>query len=195
PRWATKISGRMGEAFGTGLIVLGVLNILVGNFVGGMWWFLIGMFVRAAASSSYYQVLTRRVFEGEPVRRFMTPDPVTVRPGATLEELVEDYIYGYHHQLFPVMEDGRLIGCVGTPQVKAVPRDQWDVRTVGQVLAPCSGENTIDPETDAVKALGLMRRGGQSRLLVARDGQLLGIVTLRDMLDLLSLKMDLEGLE
>ncbi|MFH1673694.1 MAG: CBS domain-containing protein [Pseudomonadota bacterium] len=55
--------------------------------------------------------------------------------------------------------------------------------------------NTIDPEADALKALSIMSRPGNSRLMVVEDDRLVGIVSLKDMLALLSLKMDLEGYE
>jgi hypothetical protein len=61
-----------------------------------MWWFLIGMFLQGAAKASYQQLITRKALEGEPIRRFMKTDPVTVSPSVSLGHLVEDYIYKYH---------------------------------------------------------------------------------------------------
>ncbi|MGF1592248.1 MAG: site-2 protease family protein [Kiloniellaceae bacterium] len=52
-RQATRIASNAGKTFGFLLMALGVLNVVSGNFIGGMWWFLIGMFVRGAAASSY----------------------------------------------------------------------------------------------------------------------------------------------
>lgn len=192
-RWATRIASRSGEIFGLTLIFLGVLNVLNGYFVAGMWWFLIGLFLRGAAGASYHQLLTRRAFEGEPVARFMTPDPVAVPPGLSVNELVEDYIYRHHYDLFPVADGRRALGLVGTRQIKQVPRDQWNVATVADIMEPCSPDNTIGPHADAVRALSLMRRRNNGRLLVVEDGRLVGIVALKDMLELLALKMDLEG--
>src|SRR3546814_18480810 len=68
-RQATRVATNAGKGFGMLLMALGVLSVVTGNFVGGMWWFLIGMFVRGAAASSYPQMLSRRRFAGEPVRR------------------------------------------------------------------------------------------------------------------------------
>jgi hypothetical protein len=33
-------------------MALGALNVVTGNFVGGMWWFLIGLFLHSAATAS-----------------------------------------------------------------------------------------------------------------------------------------------
>jgi len=192
-RWATYVSSRIGSGFGILLIVLGVIQVFRGNFIGGMWWFLIGMFLQGAAKASYQQLLTRRALEGEPVRRFMKTDAVTVPPSISLEQLVEDYIYKYHFKMFPVVEDhDRLLGCVTTKQIKEIPRAEWGRRTVGDVASQCTPENTIEPQADAMKALSIMKQTGASRLMVVEGGHLVGIIALKDLLELLSLKVELE---
>jgi CBS domain-containing protein len=50
----------------------------------------------------------------------------------------------------------------------------------------------VKPDDDAIRALSLMRRTGGSRLVVVEDDQLAGVVTLKDMMQFLSLKVDLE---
>jgi Zn-dependent protease len=194
-RKATHTASRTGQGFGMLLMALGALNVVGGNFVGGMWWFLIGLFLRTAATASYQQLLTRRIFEGEPVRRFMTTDPVAVPSRLSIRAFVEDYVYQFHYDLFPVVEGERLIGCVGIRQVKVVPREEWDLLRIVDIMTPCGPDNTVDPNTDAVKAMSIMRQSGNSRLIVVENGRLVGILVLKDMLELFALKMDLEGPE
>jgi Zn-dependent protease/CBS domain-containing protein len=192
-RWATRISSKIGSGFGILLIVLGAYQFLRGNFIGGMWWFLIGMFLRGVAKSSYQQLLLRKALEGEIVRRFMKTDPVTVRPSLSVQQLVEDYVYKYHYKMFPIVEDtDRLIGCVTTKQVKEIPREEWGQRRVGEIATQCSVENTIDPQVDAMKALSIMSKTGTSRLMVIEGNRLLGIIALKDLLKFFSLKVELE---
>ena len=191
-RRATRIAAGIGSGFGLLLIGLGVIAIVTGNFIGGMWWVLIGMFVRSAAAASYQQVLLRQALEGEPVHRFMRTDPVTVPPSLSLETLVEDYIYRHHHELYPVTDDGRLAGCITTREVKAVPRSEWRQRTVASAAVACTPDTTVRPDTDAVEALAKMRRSGSSRLLVVEGERLVGLLTLKDLLGFFALKLDLE---
>jgi Zn-dependent protease/predicted transcriptional regulator len=192
-RWATNISSRIGSGFGILLIVLGAYQFLRGNYIGGMWWFLIGMFLRGAAKSSYQQLLLRKALEGEPVRRFMKTDPVTVKPSLSVTQLVEDYIYKYHYKMFPVVENtDRLVGCVTTKQVKEIPREQWSQMNVGEIATQCSVENTIGPQVDAMKALSMMSKTGASRLMVIEGNRLLGIIALKDLLKFFALKVELE---
>jgi predicted transcriptional regulator len=163
-----------------------------GNVIGGIWSFLIGVFLRGAARMSYQQVLVRKVLEGEQVRRFMKTDPLTVPPSVSVRQLVEDYIYKYHFKMFPVTEDsGKLIGCVTTKELDGVPREEWNLKTVSELATQCSPENTIEPQADAMKALSLMARTGSSRLIVIEGNRVVGIITLKDMLKFLSLKLEL----
>ena len=191
-RRATRVSAAIGSAFGILLIFLGVLQFLRENFIGGLWLFLIGMFLRGAAQMSYQQLLVRNALEGEPVRRFMNPNPVTVPSSITVEQPVEDYIYKYHFKMFPVLDNGRLVGYITTQQVKEVPRENWSRETIGELVRQSSPENTISPETDAIKALALMNQTGNSRLLVVEGTQLVGILTLKDLMNFFSLKVELE---
>lgn len=193
-RRATRIAAALGAGFGYALIALGVFSFLVGNLVGGLWWLLLGFFIRNAADMSYQQVLLRQALSGEPLRRFMHTDPITIPPSLPIRDAVEQYVYHHYHKMFPVVDDGRLLGCITVDQIKSVPREEWDQRSVRDVYAPCSPENAIAPDEDAVDALARMRRTGSSRLLVVdHDDRLVGIISLRDLLRFLSLKIELEG--
>jgi Zn-dependent protease len=191
-QWATRVSAGIGSGFGIVLILLGILEVLRGNAIGGIWWFLIGLFLRGAAQMSYQQLLVRKALEGEHIRRFMTTNPVTVPRTLTLAELVEDYVYKYHYKMFPVVDDGHLVGCVTTRDIKEIPKEQWNRETVAEIAERCPPEANIDPETDAVKALAIMNQTGLSRLLVVENDRLVGILTLKDLLAFLSIKVELE---
>ncbi len=192
-RWATNISSKIGSGFGFALIILGVLEAISGNFIGGAWMFLIGMFIRGASQMSYQQIVIRRALEGEKVSRFMVDDPVTVSPSTRLDDLVEDYIYTYHYKMYPVVDSGKLIGCVELKQVKDVPREERSEKTVEGIMKSCSPENTVRPDEDAVKALSIMKQKSRSRLMVVDDHKLVGVVALKDMLEFLNIKVDLDS--
>jgi Zn-dependent protease/predicted transcriptional regulator len=192
-RWSTRIASALGSAIGIFLIVFGFLTFIGGNFIGGIWCFLIGLFIRQASHMSYSQLLMRNALAGEEIRRFMETEPITVSPSLTVEQLVNNYFYKYHYKMFPVSDGDGLIGCVGSKQVKALPREEWSRHAVSDVVAPCSDENTISSQTDAMQALSLMNRTGNIRLMVVDENRLVGVVTLKDMLKFLALKIDLEA--
>jgi len=191
---ATQIASRIGSGFGIVLMVLGVLAFIQGNFIGGMWWFLIGTFLRSAAGSSYNQLLMRETLKGKPVSQFMQHNPVTVTPTLTIRELVDEYVYHYYFKMFPVVQNGRLMGCIISDDIKSLPKDQWDEKHVNDILVNCSDCNCISPDTDTEKLMmQMLKPDGATRYMVVEDDELLGVVSLKDMHDLLARKLELEN--
>jgi len=193
-RWATRIASLIGTTFAVLLMAWGVFCFIFSNFILGVWYFLIGIFLRNASQMSYQQLLIRSALAGEPVRRFMTAHPVTVPSSATAKDIVEDYFYKYPYSLYPVVQDEHLVGCVTIDQMKLVPREQWASKTAGSLAVPCSPENIIEPEAEATKALSTMSRTRSGRLMVVDHGHLLGIIALKDLALFLSRKMELESI-
>ncbi len=188
-RKATRIASRIGSWFGMVLIFLGVVNVLLGNFIGGLWQFMIGMFLRSAAQMSYRQVLYRRQLEGSTVASLMNRSPVTAPPSITVRQFVDEYVLRYHHKMFPVQEEGGLLGCVATANVRGVPREEWDRKTVSEIMDHCSLDNTVASSADAMQAFSQMGRTGKSRLMVVENGRLVGVIALKDIMGFLSTRM------
>jgi Zn-dependent protease/CBS domain-containing protein len=191
-RWATRVTSSVGGFFGIVLIVIGVLSMFAGNLVGGIWWVVLGLFLRGAASTSYKQLLVRRALEGEPVARFMNDDPVVVPADLPLQRLVDEYFYRHYHKMYPVNDGGRLVGCVTAGQLRETPRESWPSRTVRDVMEPCSEGNTIRSDADAMHALMKLNRSGASRIMVVDDGNLVGVLALKDLMRFLALRVELE---
>ncbi len=191
-RWATRIAASMGSMFGLVLIGLGILNMFAGNLVGGVWYFVIGMFIRFVAQNAYRQLMIRSTLAGTNVRQLMKR-PVYVPPDITLSNLVQDYIYRYHFKMFPVVDKGFLLGCITTRQVGEVDRNLWHTILIRDALSPCAANNTIHPDTDIMHALSRMNNLGQSRMMVVENSQLLGMISLKDIMGYLSARMELEG--
>jgi Zn-dependent protease/predicted transcriptional regulator len=194
-RWATRVASIVGGSFGILLVAFGVWRVLTGDFTGGMWSVLLGLFVYVAAQASYQQVVIREGLRGVPVRNIMVADPITVPPEISVKQLIDDYAYRYHHKMFPVVENGRLIGCVSVNDIKAIPRERWSATTVAKIMQPCSAATAIAPDADAMEVLTAMSRTQNSRFLVMEGDRLVGVLTLKDMLKFLSVKLDLEESE
>jgi Zn-dependent protease len=191
--WATRIAAASGNAFGILLIVLGVLEVLRGDFIGGMWQFLIGMFLRTAASAGYQQTMAQRLLADVSVAQVMTPDPVSVPPDLPIARFVEDYLYRFHHREFPVARNGVLLGRVGTRQVAALDRSLWADTAVSAVALSCTPEDTIAPQAGALQAIAQMAGSGRIHLFAVSGGRLVGVVSRHDLMELLSVKLELVG--
>jgi Zn-dependent protease/predicted transcriptional regulator len=189
--WATRIAAGAGNIFGIILIVLGLFEIVQGDFVAGIWRFLIGMFLRGAATASSGEAMARSLLGGVPVARVMNSNPETVTPELSIDEFINNYVYRHHHRWFPVVRDGEVLGTVETRQTAAVERAQWPMLPIVRIMRPLSRDDTVAPEADAYAALEQMRRTGQTRLVAMQGGRLVGIVSSKDLLDVLSLDREL----
>jgi Zn-dependent protease len=191
-RKSTHWAAMVGQGFAWFLIGVGVLLLFSEDWFDGIWFGIIGLFLNNAARSSYEQVLLREGLKGERVSRFMNPEPIIVPPNLSLRSWVEDYVYRYHRKTFPVAADGHLQGVITTRALENLPREEWDIRSVGDVMIHDLEAASIRPNADALDALAQMQRTGYSRLLVTDGGRLVGIVSLKDLLRFLQMKMELE---
>ncbi len=190
--WATRIASMVGGAFGLGLMLLGLLAALRGNLLGGVWWLLIGLFIRATAAASYQRLRMHHMLAGIPIRRLMRDEPIVVQPTASAAELVEDYLLGRSLKRVPVVENGRFIGHVGVEEVKALTPEERQRRLVGDIMVPAEPGNTIALHAGAAEALAQMQRTGHGRLYVVDSERLVGVLTLGDLLKYLSVAAELQ---
>ena len=188
---ATKISSRIGSGFAVALVLWGVIRLVTGDFIGGLWIMMIGMFLRGAAQMSYRQLVARRFLENESVGSLMTKDIVTVSPAVNLQTLVTDYFYQHSHRMYPVVENGTVLGYVTLDEVRSVPSDEWPSTSVGSVLQRCERGTTIAPQADAKDALAAIKANKMRRLLVVDGGRLVGVLSSRDILDFLTVRLEL----
>ena len=188
--WATRIAAGIGGMLGLLLVVLGIASIVGGNLVQGMWSFLIGLFIRSAASGSQQQLVARHLLRNVPVRRFMVSKPVTVSADASIAQAVELFLAN-NVKFLPVLAGDRVAGHLGLREVKPLNPAERSELAVGQRMVPLSRDTSIAPDANAAAALEQMQRTGLSRLLVVENGRLAGILCLKDLLDHLMLVSEL----
>ena len=191
---ATQVAVSIGSMIGFGLMFVGLgLMFFTQHFLEGLWLLVIGFFVRQAAQSNLQMVQMREYLQGETVRRFMTTDVVTVPRDLNLQRFVDDLVFHHRFDYYPVVdEQGLLLGVASARAPRQVGPHEWGVTSVGRVMKPIDESMTIGPDDDAVDALGALRRQEESHLVVVENGRPIGIVSLRDLLGFLALKIDLE---
>jgi IMP dehydrogenase len=124
-----------------------------------------------------------QAYQVELVKRTQTgiiPNPVTIGPKATLEEL--DALAGqYRISGFPVVDDDNtLIGIITNRDLRFTPVAEWATTYVGDVM---TGQPLITGLAGISRdeASGLLRQHKRERLpLVDADGKLAGLITVKD---------------
>ena len=189
---ATYITSRIGSSMGLFFIIFGFFQIFVGNFIGGLWLALIGLFIKSAADASYQQLLSGNVLEGIKIFEIMTRDLITVNSSITLDRLVDDYFLKYRYNSYPVVSDSTLLGIVSIHNVKQVPREEWREVNVGKILDSKIIGFCVHPDDDATLAMSRMIKNGLGRIPVIDSGKLAGIVSNKDIMQIIRHKIDLK---
>jgi CBS domain-containing protein len=189
---ATRIATLVGRAFAYVLIGIGlVVALRGGDIVGGLWLSFIGWFLSNAAEASYRRVALEKLIEGVRVHDVMERNVQQVSPNLTLDTLVDQHLLSGQAMFYPVVLDDVLVGTVDIGQVSRIPRANWpltrvtDVMTRGPAMVTVSEPDTLwqavtrfeetgtpaIPVVDAAdprRLLGLLTRDGVFRALRAR---------------------------
>jgi|TARA_R110002073_G_scaffold7112_3_gene41051 Zn-dependent protease len=189
---ATKTAARMGSLFGLGLIAFGFLGLVTGAGLASLWWVVLGMFVRFAADSSNLQAQTKNVLAQKTVREFMTPKPITVSAETSVADLVENYIYHYDFEFFPVMDGGRVAGSVSLQEVRTLPLDRHKQVRVREIMKPISANTLVSPRDLAANVMTRMQETGASLLMVMDRDDLVGVIATKDLLRIIAIQSALE---
>ena len=102
-RRATQIATYVGQAFGFLLIGWGLLRLLSGDFLGGMWTAFLGWFLNSAAEATRHTELM--------TPRSLTSVPAETTLSSALRDLADQDIYEIW-----VTEDGRVVGLLTRPR-------------------------------------------------------------------------------
>jgi Zn-dependent protease/CBS domain-containing protein len=186
-RKATRWAAYCGVAIGWLLAIAGIFMTFgfgwryLGNGVGqGLWLALIGWFLSSAAVSSYRRTIVQSLLEDVPVDRLMHAASPVVSADSTIHDLVSNVFLGSDRSSVPVQRVGASIGIVSVDNVRAVPRDEWDLRRISDVMTPIGTLPQARPEQDAYEALENLERTPQGYLPVIEDGRVLGIIDRQD---------------
>lgn len=185
PVAATNRAARAGLTIGAVLVGLGVVQVLAGGLIGGLWSMAIGWFVREAARAEATAAITDAPLQRMTVAEIMSPDPVTVDAATPISVFVDGLVRSGRHSAYPVTDDGRVVGAIALTDVRrAGDRDLADA-TVRDFAMPIERIPVVRPDAtvaDLARTVG-ERRG--TRTLVMDGDRLVGIVASSDLSRLL----------
>ncbi len=188
---ATRRASAAGTVLAFGLVAVGIVSVLMGNFIGGVWFIVIGWFLRNVADASYRQLQFRSTLEGTMVgdvanRRFRAAPP-----DISLNVLVDEYMLAYSQRCVPVVVSEQLLGLVSMRDLKRVPRKEWGSTSVFRAMTPREKLHQVDVRGDVAQALEVMTRENVNQLPVIEFGRFIGFVSRGDVLRLVQIRSEL----
>jgi len=179
---ATRSATRSGAFLAYTVMTLGILSLFQGALFSGVWLILIGGFVLAAARASYAQQLAKLAFDGRTVGVLMTPNPVTISPDATLSEFVNQIMLHKHVTFVPVLEGDVLLGHMDQSILAGIDRENWATTRVGDVFSGLDQGVITTADVPVQDLLATISNTGQRKFLVVSDHNLVGVITLSDLI-------------
>ncbi len=162
------------------LVAAGLFFVFTGALGAGIWFAAIGWFLAQAARMGYEQMQVNRLLTDVDAEDVMTTDLVRIPSDITLRDAVDRFFLRHDHAAFPVEEAERTVGLLTLRQVKQVPRERWEVATVGETMEGLDEQTTVGPQARMDGVLAKLEAGETHRILVVEDGEILGIITPSD---------------
>ncbi|WDT94055.1 site-2 protease family protein [Thermoleophilum album] len=187
-RAATRTAAALGRGFGQGLIALGVLAVVAGGGASGVWLAFIGWFLLGAADAEARAAELGGLVSGLRVADAMVRDPVVVAPDLSLEDFLERVFFAHRHTAYPVVDDaGRAQGIVSFRDALRLPRDRWQELRVADVMVPIERSDIFAPDLALEEAMRRLAGSQLRRALVVRGPELIGLLSVTDVVRLLEL--------
>ncbi len=190
---ATRRASLAGTFLAFGLIAVGVVSIVSGNPYGGVWFIVIGWFLRGVSEASYQQLLYRITLEGTKVGDLINRSFDAASPDMNLNTLVQEYMLARSQRSVPIVVGVELLGLVTMRDLKRVPRAEWETTSVFRAMTPHEKLHHVDVGEEITRALEIMAKENVNQLPVLEFVRFVGFVTRADVMRLMQVRSELGG--
>jgi Zn-dependent protease/predicted transcriptional regulator len=188
---ATRTASRTGEGIAYLLMGVGVVFFFLGSLINGVWFIVIGMFLRNASSASYAQVLAETALRGVTAADVSHTDFRVVPPNISIQELVDWHVLSENVRCFPVVTGDELLGMITLKDVRRVPREEWAHTSVYSVMTPFERVRAVSPREDLHRVMQIMAEADVNQVPVVEGRLLVGMVFRSDILRLIQVRREL----
>jgi Zn-dependent protease/CBS domain-containing protein len=175
---ATRVAAGAGSFFAFLLMGLGILQLLGGQGIGGVWYILIGWFLQEASAGAYRGARLDEALLGVRVRDAMLAEVATIPAHLSLAEASREHFLHTGYGGYPVVRGDAVVGLLGLRDVLRHPPDERETLSVQAAMAPIEDALVVGPEEPLRAAVARMAERGVGRLLVIEDGRLVGLITM-----------------
>lgn len=188
---ATRTAARTGEIVAYLIMAAGVLQLFSGYLIGGMWFILIGIFLRGASAASYEQLVIETTLSGITVGEVMQRQLNVVPPDASLQTVVDDYVLARNARCFVVLVNAELAGLLTLTDIRNVPREEWPLTSVWRAMTPVERIVTLSPADTVARALMLMSERDVNQIPVVRNRDVVGMIHRGDVMRLIQIRREM----
>jgi Zn-dependent protease/CBS domain-containing protein len=192
-RRATQVAARVGEYFAYALVALGAFMLLGGLPTNGLWLMLIAWFLLGAAKGELQASQLETALSRLKAADVLDGTYGEVDPSSSVQDVVERELLGEGHRAVLVASNGKLEGIFTVSDLKRVPRDQWSSTPISRAMTPAGEVVTVPAEMPAMDVLALISEKRLNQVPVVSDGQTLGVVSRRGLVERLAISEAVAG--
>lgn len=179
---ATKLAARAGVGIAYVMIIGGIVSAFSGLGAGGLWYVLIGLFLKNAAEGAYATQVVETALRDVPVSVAMQAAPTTVAASETLQRVVDARMLVTGERAFLIEEDAAIVGLLSATDIARVPREEWATTVVRRVMVPAASVQTVAPQSRLLEAMRLLQEHDVHQLPVLDQGRVVGVLSRADVL-------------
>lgn len=182
---STRIAVRIGIIISYVFFGLGILTILSGSFVSGIWIILIGWFLQNGAQSYLYQYDIMKRLSHIKLEELMKTNIISVPEDITVNTIIKNYFNIYMKSSFPVTKlDYEIVGIITLKNCVNIPESERDTTLVKSIMYPKSKIKLLNIHDTAEKALSIMVKEKQDKIFVCDDNDVVeGVVSKTDLIE------------
>ena len=190
---ATRIASGAGTFFAFLLIFVGVFSLTRGDAFGGLWYILIGWFIKDASAASYHQVRLDEALRGVTVRDAMVEAVETVPSTGSVAEAAREQFMRTGYGGYPVKRGDTVVGLLCLKDVLRLSAEEREATSVQGAMRPLTDAIVTDPDAPLPVAIARMAQAGTARLLVMNGDRLVGLLTTNGVIRRLKVREELAG--
>jgi Zn-dependent protease len=191
---ATRWASGVGTFISFGLMALGVVSALAGNWIGGVWFIVIGWFLRNTSEQAYQQLLYRDTLSGAKVGEIVDRTFESAPPDIPLSQVVSQYMLGRGQRCVPVVVEGNLLGLITMSDLRKFPPDDWEATSAFRAMTPREQLFMVSSDDELMRALEIMAAHDVHQLPVVDAYDFNGFVTRADVIRRIQVRAELAGM-
>ena len=164
----------------------GLVATFIGELLLGIWLLLLGWLATRVARAGAERARLERLTAGLLVSDAIDREPPTIGPALTVDALMAQDDRDDARGVYPVVEDGRLLGVVFTTRIARRTRRRWADQHASDVMVPRARLRTLREGDPLLEAVVRLEGGHVAAFPVVADDdptRLVGLVNRDDVLE------------
>lgn len=182
---ATRNAARVGVILSYGLIGIGILAVIGGDVIGGLWLVIIGFFIAQSARYSYLHLLIEGTLNRVPVTMLYNRQALSVPLGTPLRSFIIDYELNNHQTEYIVTDEkGKPVGIIETDRLELDDTKQNEL--IDNYFKPIARRDTVSADDTALAAFQVMENRHRDIVPVVNRRRMTGVVERQNIYDYLT---------